>query len=198
MSVKVTLQRGDITKVDVDAIVNAANEEMLGGGGVDGAIHKAAGPGLLRACMNLPEFEPRVRCRTGEAQITRAFDLPAKVIIHTVGPVYRHMTSNSSTRPHGIPPHPEPMEALTSCYERVLTLADDWGLKRVAFPAISCGVYGYPVDKAARVALYVINKSDWDVEEIIFVLFDERAYEAFREVFEPTPEPEDLSDLETP
>jgi O-acetyl-ADP-ribose deacetylase (regulator of RNase III) len=195
---RVVLQRGDITQVSVDAIVNAANERLLGGGGVDGAIHRAAGPRLLEACRHIPEITDGVRCRTGESRITPAFNLNANAIIHTVGPVYRHMTSNSSTRPDGIPPHPDPPAALASCYRSALTLAEDWGHTRIAMPAISCGVYGYPVEEAAQIAKQVIEGHDWDIVEVRFILFDERAYEGFRAVFEPAPPPEDLSSLEMP
>lgn len=131
---------GDITKLTVDAIVNAANEQMLGGGGVDGAIHRAAGPGLYQECLKVPESRPGVRCPTGEARITPGCDLPAKFVIHTVGPVYRDGK-------HGEP------ELLAACYRNSLALAAENGCKTVAFPSISTGVYGYPAEEAAPIAI---------------------------------------------
>lgn len=129
-----------ITTLCVDAIVNAANETLLGGGGVDGAIHHAAGQGLLEACRALPEATPGVRCPTGEARITPGFALPARWVIHTVGPVWRGGTHDEA----GL---------LAACYRNALALAREHALASIAFPAISCGVYGYPKDAAARVAL---------------------------------------------
>jgi O-acetyl-ADP-ribose deacetylase (regulator of RNase III) len=131
---------GDITALDVDAIVNAANSAMLGGGGVDGAIHRAAGPRLMEACQAIPELSPGVRCPTGEARITAGFDLKARYIIHTVGPIWLGGQSG------------EP-EQLANCYRQSLVLATEYDLNSIAFPAISCGVYGYPPHRAARVAV---------------------------------------------
>ena len=131
--------QGDIVTLQVDAIVNAANERMLGGGGVDGAIHRAAGPGLLEACRSFPEVKPGVRCPTGESRITAAFRLPARHIIHTVGPVWRDGE-------HGEP------ELLASCYRSALALATENGCRSIAFPAISTGAYGYPAEAAAQIA----------------------------------------------
>ncbi|HET9836552.1 MAG TPA: O-acetyl-ADP-ribose deacetylase [Rhodanobacteraceae bacterium] len=133
----------DITTLALDAIVNAANESLLGGGGVDGAIHRAAGPRLLEACRALPQVRPHVRCPTGEARITPGFDLPARFVIHTVGPVW-----------HGGDAH-EP-ELLAACYRSSLALARLNDVGSIAFPAISCGVYGYPRDAAAAIALSVL------------------------------------------
>src|SRR5688572_5243558 len=130
----------DITTLDVDAIVNAANERMLGGGGVDGAIHRAAGPELLAACGAVPEVRPGVRCPTGESRLTPGFRLPARWVIHTAGPVW-----------HG-GARGEP-ELLARCYRNSLALAREQGIRSIAFPAISCGVYGYPLDEAAAVAV---------------------------------------------
>jgi O-acetyl-ADP-ribose deacetylase (regulator of RNase III) len=133
------LEQGDITLLAVDAIVNAANPRMLGGGGVDGAIHRAAGPELRAACEEVPEIEPGVRCPTGAARITPGFRLPARYVIHTVGPVYRSAA------------HSAPL--LRAAYRASLALAVSHSLATIAFPAISCGVYGYPLDEAAAVAI---------------------------------------------
>jgi O-acetyl-ADP-ribose deacetylase (regulator of RNase III) len=138
MSIEVL--QGDITTLDVDAVVNAANERMLGGGGVDGAIHRAAGPGLVAACRRIPEVRPGVRCPTGEARLTAGFQLPARYVIHTVGPVW-HGGSRG-----------EP-ELLARCYRNSLAIALEERLQSIAFPAISCGVYGYPVGAAATIAV---------------------------------------------
>ena len=136
--------QGDITTLAVDAIVNAANQVMLGGGGVDGAIHCAAGPELYEACLKVPEVQPGVRCPTGEARITPGFKLPAKFVIHTVGPVYRD----------GL--HGEP-EKLAACYRNSLALAAENGCKSIAFPCISTGIYGYPKEEAAQIAVREVS-----------------------------------------
>ena len=133
------IEQGDITKLAVNAIVNAANQVMLGGGGVDGAIHRAAGRELYDACLKVAETRPDVRCPTGEARITPGFRLPAKFVIHTVGPVYRDGR-------HGEP------EKLAACYRNSLALALENGCRSVAFPCISTGVYGYPIRDAAEIA----------------------------------------------
>ena len=137
--------QGDITTLAVDAIVNAANQVMLGGGGVDGAIHRAAGPELYEACRKVPEVRPGIRCPTGEARITPGFCLPAKYVIHTVGPVYRG----------GL--HGEP-EKLAACYRNSLALAAENGCKSIAFPCISTGVYGYPIEDAAKIAVREVRE----------------------------------------
>ena len=130
----------DITTLDVDAIVNAANETLLGGGGVDGAIHRAAGPGLLDECRGLPEVRAGVRCPTGEARITGGHALPARHVIHTVGPVWHGGMQGEA-------------QQLASCYRNCLLLADRHGLHSIAFPASSCGVYGYPPERAVAIAV---------------------------------------------
>ena len=134
----------DITTLQVDAIVNAANPSLLGGGGVDGAIHRRAGPALLQACRALPEIRPGVRCPVGEARITPGFALPARHVIHTVGPVW-----------HGGGRHEAAL--LESCYRQSLRLLHERRLRSIAFPAISCGVYGYPADRAATVAVTALR-----------------------------------------
>jgi O-acetyl-ADP-ribose deacetylase (regulator of RNase III) len=136
----IELITADITRLEVDAIVNAANVSLLGGGGVDGAIHRAAGPQLLQACRALPEVSPGVRCPTGEARITPGFSLLARYVIHTVGPIWHGGTQGES-------------DLLANCYRQSMALAYEYGVRSVAFPAISCGVYGYPPRLAAAVAL---------------------------------------------
>jgi len=159
---------GDITTLAVDAIVNAANESLLGGGGVDGAIHRAAGPALLAACRALPERRPGVRCPTGEARITGGFALPARFVIHTVGPVWRGGRDG------------EPM-LLEACYRECLRLAREHGVASIAFPAISAGVYGYPPEAAAGIAVRTVRNARWRPEKVVFCTFGEamtRTYEA--------------------
>jgi O-acetyl-ADP-ribose deacetylase len=165
-----TIEKGDITTERVDAIVNAANEKMLGGGGVDGAIHRAAGPRLREACERVPEVNPGVRCPTGEARITPGFDLPAQHVIHTVGPVYQGK--------------PEDAERLTSAHRASLDLAVEHGLRSIAFPAISCGVYGYPPEEAARIAIEVARERDWPLDGIRFVLFSDDVLRAYQRAAE--------------
>lgn len=142
----ITIITADITQLDVDAIVNAANTSLLGGSGVDGAIHRAAGPALMEACRALPQVQLGVRCPTGDARITPGFRLPARYIIHTVGPVW-----------HG-GSHDEPT-LLANCYRRSMALAVEHDIQSIAFPAISCGVYGYPPELAAPIAVRVVRNA---------------------------------------
>jgi O-acetyl-ADP-ribose deacetylase (regulator of RNase III) len=160
----------DITTLDVDAIVNAANERMLGGGGVDGAIHRAAGHELYEACLAVPEMRPGVRCPTGEARITPGFRLPARYVIHTVGPVWRGGDAG------------EP-ELLASCYRNSLALAREHDLRSMAFPAISCGVYGYPLDEAAAIAVREVRAfqhANGTPERVLLVGFGDATLAALR------------------
>ena len=160
----------DITTLHVDAIVNAANETLLGGGGVDGAIHRAAGPDLLAACRALPQVRPNVRCPTGEARMTPGFRLPAKFVIHTVGPVWEGGDEGEA-------------ELLASCYRQSLGLAATHGLRNVAFPAISCGVYGYPLAAAATIAVREVGaagRADGGVARVLFCCFGDVAADSYR------------------
>ncbi len=162
---RLSIERGDITQVKVDAIVNAANPKMLGGGGVDGAIHRAAGPGLLEGCRRVPKVEG-VRCRFGEARITPGFDLPSPWVIHTVGPIYRRT--------------PEPEAVLHRAYEACMQIAVERGFVSLAFPAISLGAYGFPLGLGAEIAVASVGGRTWGaVEEVRFVLFTAPVYEAF-------------------
>jgi len=157
MSAKISLVKGDITKLEVDAIVNAANRTLLGGGGVDGAIHRAAGPQLLEACRKLEG------CETGNAKMTGGFNLPADYVIHTVGPVWSGGERNER-------------DLLGRCYRRSLELAAELLLKRIAFPNISTGVYGFPKKEAARIAIDTVRsflEEPGSLEEVIFVVFDQ-------------------------
>jgi len=168
---RIRVAQGDITELSVGAIVNAANELMLGGGGVDGAIHRAAGPGLLAACLATPEVRPGVRCPTGEARLTPGFDLQASFVIHTVGPIWH---GGESCEP----------ALLASAYRNCLELAAENQIHSIAFPALSCGVYGYPIDQAASIAvreiLAFVEVHSCPVE-VILVAFDEATAEILRD-----------------
>ena len=163
---KIEILRGDITKLDADAIVNAANTTLLGGGGVDGAIHRAAGPELLAECRTLGG------CESGHAKITRGYRLPARFVIHTVGPVWRGGT------------HDE-VRTLVNCYRNSLKLAVENEIRTIAFPAISCGAYGYPIEEAAHIAFKTTREflavGD-EIQKVIFVVWDEDVYNAYRQI----------------
>jgi len=169
MRPSVHVVRGDLTEQDVDALVNAANTRLLGGGGVDGAIHRAAGPELLDACRAIPEVRPGVRCPTGESRITPGFRLRAKHVIHAVGPIYRGRAEDA--------------RLLASAFRSSLELAAEHALQTIAFPAISCGVYGYPVAEAASVSRQVVLERAWSLREVRFVLFSEDDFTAWRDAY---------------
>ena len=156
-----TAERGDITAATVDAIVNAANSSLLGGGGVDGAIHRAAGPGLLDACRLLGGCDP------GDAKATPGFDLPARWVIHTVGPIWRGGTEGEA-------------DLLASCYRRSLEVADELGATSIAVPAISTGAYGYPSREAAEIAVSTVRVTPTAVVDVHFVCFDETTLDHYR------------------
>lgn len=153
---------GDITRLDVDAIVNAANESLLAGGGVCGAIHRAAGPELQEECHLLHG------CDTGDAKMTKGYNLIARHVIHTVGPVWRGGTAGEA-------------ELLASCYSRCLTIAEQHGLKSIAFPAISTGIYGYPKEPATEIAVRTVKSQAW-IDEVIFCCFDKATADLYRQV----------------
>ena len=162
------IMQGDITKLDVDAIVNAANRSLLGGGGVDGAIHRAAGPKLLEECRKLGG------CNTGEAKITNGYNLKAGHVIHTVGPVYSGKAEDS--------------RLLSQCYFNSMLLVSQNNLKSIAFPAISCGVYGYPVKDACKIAIDTVyrflKEEKCPVTKVIFILFSSKDYDIYEKYLE--------------
>lgn len=163
---RIQLHKGDITTLQVDAIVNAANKTLLGGGGVDGAIHRAAGPELLSECKTLNG------CETGNAKITKGYKLPAKYVIHTVGPIYNNGANKEE-------------EKLASCYSRSLELAVQNNVRSIAFPNISTGVYGYPKQEAAKIAINQVKcflEVNSEIEKVIFCVFDENNYTLYKEL----------------
>ncbi len=166
---RLTVFTGDITKIHADAIVNAANSSLLGGGGVDGAIHRAAGPELLHECRLLHG------CKTGDAKLTKGYRLPAAYVIHTVGPVWRGG-------------HHDEASLLAGCYRRSLTIASEKSVKTIAFPGISTGIYGYPKEKACDVAISTVTgflQQDTSLEEVIFVCFDEESFRLYNDRINP-------------
>jgi O-acetyl-ADP-ribose deacetylase len=175
MAMSIEVIEGDITTLALDAVVNAANQALLGGAGVDGAIHRAAGPELLAACKALPEVKPGVRCPTGEARLTPGFALPARFVIHTVGPIWRGGEFDEPQR-------------LASCYRESLALAERHQLASIAFPAISCGVYGYPPELAVPLAVREVR--EWLAsyrmpERVVFACFGEAMAARYRRALGP-------------
>jgi O-acetyl-ADP-ribose deacetylase len=164
---RVTVVQGDITDQEVDAVVNAANPTLLGGGGVDGAIHRRGGPAILEECRRIRAERYPDGLPTGQAVATTGGNLPARWVIHAVGPVYAE--------------HDDPSDLLASCHRESLRVADELGAGTVAFPAISTGVYGYPVEEAAPIAIRTVSDAETRVAEVLFVLFDRAAYERFQE-----------------
>ena len=162
----IEIRKGDITKVETDAIVNAANSKLLGGGGVDGAIHRAAGKQLLAECRRLRETTLQDGLPAGQAVATDGYDLPARWVIHTVGPVYAKTKDKS--------------DILASCYRESLRVADEVGASSVAFPAISAGIYGWPMDSATQIAVDTVLSTDTKVQTVVFVPFSADAEAAFQ------------------
>jgi O-acetyl-ADP-ribose deacetylase (regulator of RNase III) len=180
---KIEVWQGDITTLAVDAIVNAANESLLGGGGVDGAIHRAAGPQLLAECAALPEIRPGMRCPTGEVRATAGYNLPAKHVLHTVGPVWQD----------GLRDEPA---LLANCYWKSLQLAEKLGLTSIAFPAISCGVFGYPLHQAAHIAAtetLTWQRSHREPRRIILVAYNAATFKVYQQALAALGQPVEVA-----
>jgi O-acetyl-ADP-ribose deacetylase (regulator of RNase III) len=165
---KIELLKGDITKLEVDAIVNAANTSLLGGGGIDGAIHKAGGKQILEDCIKIRNRQGG--CKVGEAVVTSAGNLNAKYVIHTVGPRWNNGQSNEATK-------------LGNCYHNCLKIAQEHKLKSIAFPNISTGIYKFPKERAAKIAIETVRSYQSDIEKIVFVCYDEENYKIYLEGF---------------
>ncbi|KFF28333.1 O-acetyl-ADP-ribose deacetylase [Chryseobacterium vrystaatense] len=166
----IELIKGDITKIHADAIVNAANSSLLGGGGVDGAIHRAGGKQILEECILIRNRQGK--CNTGQAVVTSAGNLPAKYVIHTVGPVWNDNEEESS-------------ELLSNCYKNSLQLAESFGIKTVAFPNISTGIYKFPKEKAGKIAVETVRNFQSEIiEKVIFVCFDDENKEIYKKILE--------------
>lgn len=175
MKEKIFLIQGDITKQEVDAIVNAANSSLMGGGGVDGAIHRAGGPAILEDCRKI--IAKQGSCKTGEAVITTGGNLPAKFVIHTVGPVWNNGKSNEA-------------EKLANCYRNSLSLAVENNVQSIAFPNISTGIYGYPKREAAKIAIKTVSEfiqTNPSIQKVYFVCFDEENYSIYQAILASTP-----------
>jgi O-acetyl-ADP-ribose deacetylase (regulator of RNase III) len=182
MEKRIKIIKGDITKQATEAIVNAANSGLMGGGGVDGAIHRVGGPVILAECKEI--IKKIGRLQTGKAAITTGGNLPAKYVIHTVGPIYKNIRGSASQKEMSRIAEKQRAE-LRSCYIESLKLAEEKGLKSIAFPSISTGAYGYPIEEAAPIAVAAVKnflKEHPQVKEVIFVLFDDRTYQAYRSV----------------
>jgi O-acetyl-ADP-ribose deacetylase len=164
----ISIIEGNIVKAKVDAIVNAANPMMLGGGGVDGAIHEAAGPELIEECRKVKSVNG-IRCPFGHARITKAGNLSSKYVIHTSGPIYRNET--------------DPAKVLSSCYMNSLSLATEYGCKSIAFPAISCGAYGYPLEAAAKIAFEICTNNEYRSMNIYFYLRGKKIFDAWLSIY---------------
>jgi O-acetyl-ADP-ribose deacetylase (regulator of RNase III) len=169
MTTRIDLRLADITAFAADAVVNAANSSLLGGGGVDGAIHRVGGPAILAACRELRATVLPDGLPAGQAVATTAGALPARWVIHTVGPVYTTRDDRSAT--------------LASCYRESLRVADELGARSLAFPAVSAGVYGWPLDDAARIAIATVRATPSEVEHVTFVLFGQDAFDSFESAF---------------
>lgn len=171
---RLRVHQGDITKLEVDAIVNAANNRLAGGGGVDGAIHRAAGPLLLEACLRLNG------CPTGEVKLTHGFDLPARYVLHAVGPVWQGG-------------HHGEAKLLANCYQHAMQIAEEEGITSIAFPAISCGVYHYPADQAVKIAVREVGKAlpaNPQIEEVVFCCYDDEMANLYRKELQKQEQPQ--------